>query len=83
MSRGSCVLDSVLKATDPEVCLFIQCHLPKCTFNSPFAMKNVSFKLASDPNKCCNTFDLNNNLLEHDCENRFEWCLQYILVHTV
>lgn len=45
--------------------------------------KTLVFKLASDPNKCCNTFDLNNNLLEYDCENRFEWCLQYILVHTV
>lgn len=49
-------------------------YLFNVTFNSPFAMKNVSFKLASDPNKCCNTFDLNNNLLEYDCENRFEWC---------
>lgn len=36
--------------------------------------KTLVFKLASDPNKCCNTFDLNNNLLEYDCENRFEWC---------
>lgn len=33
------------------------------------------FKLVFDFNECCNIFDLNNNLLEYDCENRFEWCL--------
>lgn len=72
-SGKSCILDSILKTIDPGVCLSILCHIPTCTFNSPFAMKSVSVK-ASDSNKCYKTFDLNNNLLEYDCVNWCEWC---------